>query len=263
MRKYLFMLLLCSLTVSAQDVHPDFQSFRQGTLKSYSGFRKSVLDDYAKYLQGVWDEYEQFRGAKRDNQPKPSVAPKAETEPQSVTPKPIEPEVSPSVLPEPAAPVVSKPVVPGRSSDLTFTFYGMKVKAIACKARTLGNGGRNEVASVWTAYQKDSSMKDAVVSLRIRLKSPQLVATHKAVYSDLDINGHVNSIRYLEMLIDHFTAEQLRATPIRRVEMAYCLEAYCGDTLDIYHDLDPKNPSRHLFEIRNAAAVVVRGSVQF
>ncbi len=98
---------------------------------------------------------------------------------------------------------------------------------------------------------------------RIRLKSPQLVATHKAVYSDLDINGHVNSIRYLEMLIDHFTAEQLRATPIRRVEMAYCLEAYCGDTLDIYHDLDPKNPSRHLFEIRNAAAVVVRGSVQF
>ncbi len=166
MRKYLFMLLLCSLTVSAQDVRSDFQSFRQGTLEGYSGFRKSVLDEYAKYLQGVWDEYEQFCGAKRDNQPKPSVAPKAETEPQSVTPKPIEPEVSPSVLPEPAAPVVPKPVVPSRSSDLPVTFYGMKVKAVACKARTLGNGGRNEVASVWEAYQKDSSMKDAVASLQ-------------------------------------------------------------------------------------------------
>ncbi len=98
---------------------------------------------------------------------------------------------------------------------------------------------------------------------RIRLRNPQLTATHKAVYSDLDINGHVNSIRYLEMLIDYFTAEQVKATPVRRVEMAYCLESYCGDVLDIYHDVDPKNPARHLFEIRNGATVIVRGSVEF
>ena len=37
---------------------------------------------------------------------------------------------------------------------------------------------------------------------RMRMKEPQLVATHKAAYCDLDINGHVNSIRYIELMLN-------------------------------------------------------------
>ena len=57
MRKYLFILLLCSSAMRAQDIKSDFQTFRKGMFESYDGFRKSVLEDYGKYLQGIWDEY--------------------------------------------------------------------------------------------------------------------------------------------------------------------------------------------------------------
>lgn len=98
---------------------------------------------------------------------------------------------------------------------------------------------------------------------RMRMKNAELVATHRAAYSDLDINGHVNSIRYIELLIDHFSAEQMKQHPVRRVEMAYCLEAYCGDTLEIFHEADPDNASRHLFEIKknHGTEVVVKGCI--
>lgn len=98
---------------------------------------------------------------------------------------------------------------------------------------------------------------------RMRMTAPTLIATHRAAYSDLDINGYVNSIRYIELLLDHFPAEHIKAHPVKRVEMSYCLEAYCGDELNIYHDIDAKNSERHLFEIRVGERIIVKGSVMF
>lgn len=97
---------------------------------------------------------------------------------------------------------------------------------------------------------------------RIRMKQPALVATHRAAYTDLDINGHVNSIRYLELLLNCFPAEKMRENPVRRIELAYCLEAYDGDQLCIYEDTDTANPARHLFEIRkDDGAVIVKAAI--
>lgn len=98
---------------------------------------------------------------------------------------------------------------------------------------------------------------------RLRLKHPELVLTHQAAYSDLDINGHVNSIRYIELLLDHFTADYLKQHPVQRIEMAYCLEAYCGNTLQLFHEPDEKNPNRHLFEMKCEERVIVKGSISF
>ena len=97
---------------------------------------------------------------------------------------------------------------------------------------------------------------------RMRMKNPELAYTHKAAFSDLDINGHVNSIRYIELLLDFFSAQYIASHPIRRVEMAYCLESYCGDVLEVYHELDAKNLNRHLFEIRKGEQIIVKGSVE-
>lgn len=99
---------------------------------------------------------------------------------------------------------------------------------------------------------------------RIILKQPVLIHTHRAAYCDLDINGHVNSIRYIELLIDRFSPEQMKKTPLKRVEMAYCLEAYWGDDLEIYTDEQPTDPQRHCFEIRkNGKETVVKGCLIF
>ena len=101
MRKYFFILLLCSSSMMAQNTNSDYQAFRKGVLDSYGSFRKTVLEDYAKYLQEVWEEYEQFRGIKRDKDPKPVTVPKADVKPQDVTPVQSVPEVNPTVQPAP------------------------------------------------------------------------------------------------------------------------------------------------------------------
>lgn len=98
---------------------------------------------------------------------------------------------------------------------------------------------------------------------RIRMKTPTLVYSHRAAYSDLDINGHVNSIRYIELLLNYFNADELKNRPAHRIEMAYCLEAYCGDMLDIYHEVDAKDANRHLFEIRVGEKIIVKGTIKF
>lgn len=94
---------------------------------------------------------------------------------------------------------------------------------------------------------------------RMRMRQPRLLATRKATYSDLDINGHVNSIKYIEMLIDCVGLEEMKAHPIRRIEMAYCLESYYGDTLDIYVDEAENAPGHRQYEIRKGDEIIVKG----
>ncbi len=55
------------------------------------------------------------------------------------------------------------------------------------------------------------------------------VATH---YSDVDINGHINSVKYIEHILDT-VPHDLIDRGIRRFEIAYKAESYLGDTLTI------------------------------
>lgn len=71
---------------------------------------------------------------------------------------------------------------------------------------------------------------------RIKVATQQPADVVKAKYSDIDINGHVNSIRYIEHILDLFPLELLKEHPIRRFEMAYISECYFGDELFLYVD---------------------------
>lgn len=94
-----------------------------------------------------------------------------------------------------------------------------------------------------------------------RLADSRPVAIHKAAFTDLDINGHVNSIRLLEMILDRFTLEELRQQPPHRIEMAYSAEGYAGDELRIY--MEPPVDGVRQFEIRKGeATTVVKGSIR-
>lgn len=85
---------------------------------------------------------------------------------------------------------------------------------------------------------------------RIRLREAAPAFTRTARYTDLDINGHVNSIRYIEMVLDLFPTSVLDAQDVRRVEMAYCSESHCGDVLTLFHE--EQAPGTHAVEIRKA-----------
>ncbi|MDR0892152.1 MAG: acyl-[acyl-carrier-protein] thioesterase [Mediterranea sp.] len=71
---------------------------------------------------------------------------------------------------------------------------------------------------------------------RIKLGEGQLVDTLTMRYCDIDINGHVNSIRYIEHILDLFPIHIYKEKRIRRFEIAYVTESYFGDQLTFYRE---------------------------
>lgn len=69
---------------------------------------------------------------------------------------------------------------------------------------------------------------------RFRFREPQLVRTIPTHYSDVDINGHINSIKYIEHILDLFPIECFRDQRLQRFEIAYKAESYLGDSLSFY-----------------------------
>ena len=167
MRKYFFILLLCSSAMMAQNTYSDYQAFRKGVLGSYDSFRETILENYAEYLQGVWVEYEQFRGIRRNKKPKPSIAPKADVKPQDVTPIQSDPEVKPTMQPVPTDdPIPVKPIAPSTLPNMSFSFYGMKLSTVLCHVQTVKGVEHQAIAKAWDAYRQDRVMKDIIRSLQ-------------------------------------------------------------------------------------------------
>ncbi len=96
----------------------------------------------------------------------------------------------------------------------------------------------------------------------IKVKATEPTARVTARYSDIDINGHVNSIRYIEHILDLFPLEMYRKKHIRRFEMAYVAESYYGDELAFYVDDAGENVC--LVEVRKQDdEVVCRSKICF
>ena len=64
--------------------------------------------------------------------------------------------------------------------------------------------------------------------------SARLVATVETKYNDVDINGHINSVKYIEHVLDLWNLDWYREHQIKRFEIAYVAEAHQGDTLSFY-----------------------------
>lgn len=67
----------------------------------------------------------------------------------------------------------------------------------------------------------------------VRLADPVLARTIDTHYSDVDINGHVNSVKYIEHILNLFPRETL-TKGIQRFEIAYKTETLWGDRLQLY-----------------------------
>ena len=64
----------------------------------------------------------------------------------------------------------------------------------------------------------------------------ELVRTIDVNYNDIDINGHVNSVKYIEHVLDLWDIAWYREHRLRRFEIAYVAEAHQGDKLDCYRE---------------------------
>ena len=64
----------------------------------------------------------------------------------------------------------------------------------------------------------------------------ELVRTIDTYYNDVDINGHINSVKYIEHVLDLWDLDWYREHSIRRFEIAYVAEAHQGDRLSFYEE---------------------------
>ncbi len=71
---------------------------------------------------------------------------------------------------------------------------------------------------------------------RIKVTQMMPVRTIDVYYSDIDINGHVNSIKYIEHVLDLFPKDWFAEKRISRFELAYVAESYYGDTLSFFRE---------------------------
>ena len=69
----------------------------------------------------------------------------------------------------------------------------------------------------------------------------QLVRTIDTYYNDVDINGHINSVKYIEHVLDLWPLDWYRDHQIRRFEIAYVAEAHGGDQLSFYREQTDDN----------------------
>lgn len=93
---------------------------------------------------------------------------------------------------------------------------------------------------------------------RFRFREAQLVRTLTTCYSDIDINGHVNSIKYIEHILNLFSRQQMERG-IKRFEIAYKAESYMGDSLSFY--VQPVNDNEIDVEVRKNISEDSNGDV--
>jgi acyl-ACP thioesterase len=76
--------------------------------------------------------------------------------------------------------------------------------------------------------------------------------THRVVVSDIDMNQHVNSMKYLQWAIDTLSLNEIMNNTIKRMDINYLREALYNQNIQIYNETMDNNRK---FELRNEDGV--------
>ncbi len=82
---------------------------------------------------------------------------------------------------------------------------------------------------------------------RIRVNHPTMCSERHTYYTDLDTNNHVNSIKYIEYILDALPQEVTLNHCVKRIEMEYCAESYIDNNLKL--DIEEISPLHYMAEI--------------
>ena len=86
----------------------------------------------------------------------------------------------------------------------------------------------------WIETEKECPIEK---SSRVKMSDKAvLVREIDTYYNDVDVNGHVNSIKYIEHILDLFSIDFYRENNIKRFEIAYVAESYGGDRLSFWQE---------------------------
>ncbi len=89
----------------------------------------------------------------------------------------------------------------------------------------------------------------------------QFTHCHKASYSDIDFNKHVNSLRYLDLMLDMLPLSLIEQSGAIRVDLQYISECIHGDLMTVNYT---QQENRAIFDIiRNGSASAVKCMIEW
>jgi len=95
------------------------------------------------------------------------------------------------------------------------------------------------------------------VSAELPGKLPQAAGTdiyrHKVVYSDIDYNGHTNSMQYVQWIMDSYPVDKVYDRQVERFEIVYSKEAVYGEDIEVHYEDIADDMT--LFSVNSAAGV--------
>lgn len=102
----------------------------------------------------------------------------------------------------------------------------------------------------WMETEKDCPIeKGARVKIDKSAVRTSAIDTH---YSDVDVNGHINSVKYIEHILDLFPLEWYQTRVVERIDIAYVAESYYGDKL--HFDVSEDNEQERSIRIAKSSA---------
>ena len=88
---------------------------------------------------------------------------------------------------------------------------------------------------------------------KVRGIEPSVVRKHEVRYSDIDFNRHVNTMRYIRMMLNTLPIEYLTENRPLRLDIHFAKECRLGEILTIGYE---QRDNLSLFEIRNGDGLV-------
>ncbi|MDR1672898.1 MAG: acyl-[acyl-carrier-protein] thioesterase [Bacteroidales bacterium] len=93
------------------------------------------------------------------------------------------------------------------------------------------------------------------------VKEKQHVESFVVKYSDLDINSHLNSMKYIEHFVNTFPLEMFRTKNIRRFEICFMSEGRYDARLDIFRRKESEDT--FILEMRNVEKIISSARVKW
>ena len=88
---------------------------------------------------------------------------------------------------------------------------------------------------------------------RLRLQQETRSVEHTFGYVECDLNRHVNTIRYLELMLNQFDLETYDTCQVQRMEIAFMKETRYGETVMV--KVDGSNPQNCVLSIDDSTGV--------
>ena len=96
-----------------------------------------------------------------------------------------------------------------------------------------------------------------IVAEDAEMTAKSIKATHPAYhyrfqYCDLDFYRHVNTVRYVALLLNQFTLQEHDETPVRRIELSFLHEASYGMETSLLRSDSPENALMASFQLTDS-----------